>query len=273
MKMNTIRLSCVSIFLVLIQSNIVFASRVIPPRDPDVPWYGDPNITSIDDEKILDLWKKSVITCRRMNPQAGDLFISMIRTDEYTSIKLDEKEQNYLIDKLEVLLNQQEIDWNYVLVVMVIMQTDIEVNLRIPQIANKLFKMPRPIIMSRNHCFSFLLMTQILRLQGSIEAAELFFSMAHKDYWGETPMLSECFSKNNTTLSITQMQVNAVRGLSALTPDIGIPLLEKLADEYPEPDRCGGKLPSIVSDDWDPECYFKVSIQWALKNSYQNKMK
>ncbi len=44
-----------------VQSNEEFCIDYIQPRDPESPWYRDPDISAIKDERIVQLWEDIMI--------------------------------------------------------------------------------------------------------------------------------------------------------------------------------------------------------------------
>jgi len=208
---------------------MVFSNAAL--SNPEIPWRGDPVISSISDKRVLRMWEDTVVEFRRNNPHHGSV-ISLNSDDKYTSQEKSLEDQKYLINKLEESLKGDSADWNYVRTILLLMQSGMDVNPKIPELADYFFKMPRPIKMSKERGLCYKEMIRVLTLQPSIESATLFYNAAHREYWGKDSFLTPEYSKKDTEESIVRVICTVITFLGNLPSDLSIPQLEKLKEEY-----------------------------------------
>ena len=211
----------------------VYADSVMTPRDPEAPWEGDPDISAIEDERIVELWEDTMVEYRRNNP-TGMSTRSIWGCEKYRAEPHAPEDQELLIDALAEALEGEDPDWNYVRTVLLLMQRGMSNNPAIPRLAHHMFTLPRPVKMSNAHGSSFSAMLRILSQQNTAEAAELLYDACSRDYWGDAPMHTPAYSRHYSEISIRGVRVTALAQLSRMSPDLSIPWLEKLADAYPE---------------------------------------
>ena len=202
--------------------------------DPEVPWENDPDISTIQDERILQLWDKVVKGYRRkcIHPREAR---KLYQDNNYTSITNIKDDQLYLLNAFEKELKKEDINWNSIFAIQLIMLAGMDTNSKIPELADYLFKLERPHKMSQVHGLAYLTMMDIIGLQQSNEAANLLFTAANDKYWGESPMLSPFLSKESTAKSICCLRQTAVIKLSKISISICAPYFNNLMDRYPIP--------------------------------------
>ena len=205
--------------------------RYTLPPNPEIPWKNDPDISSISDMRVLKLWEMNIVQFRRENPYCGSILF-LYSDEKYYSQEISLDDQQYLIDKLEESLKSNSADWNYVRIILLLMQSGMDINPKIPELADHFFKMSRPVKMSKNRGLCYKEIIKVLALQPSIESANLFYNAAHRDYWGADSFLTPGFSKKDTEESILKIRCMAITFLSKLPCDLSLPLLEKLKEEY-----------------------------------------
>ncbi len=221
-------------FMLLLLGYSSHAHIVLEPRDPEVPWDEDPDITAIADERIVHLWEEIMLTYRRNNP-FGRIATGVAGCSDYTSTPVNPEDQEFLIDALSHALGADSIDWNYVRTVLVLMVKGMDADPRIPELAHQMFTVPRAPKMCFDYKESLYAMMAILRRQNSQEAAQLLFDACHREYWGNDPMnVPHAQSPEYSEVAITLLRNRALGLLSLISHEISLPLLEALAADYPE---------------------------------------
>ena len=204
------------------------------PRDPEVPWDNDPDITAISDERIVYLWKEIMLTYRRNNP-FGRPVTGVTGCSDYTSTPVNPEDQEILIDALSHALDADSIDWNYVRTVLVLMVKGMDTDPRIPELAHQMFTVPRGTKMCYDYIWSLFTMMSVLGRQNSQEAAQLLFDACHREYWGSDPMNIPLYPlPGYSEVAITSLRKMALPGLAGISHEISLPFLEALAADYPE---------------------------------------
>ena len=112
---------------VVVTNATVFAVQRAIPRDPEVPWRGDPDLSVVDDEYLLQLWDNTVIAYRRAHP-TGALVDGLARCSEYTDVPKSKEDQEYLIAALARALGGESINWDEVRVIIVLMLSLIHIS-------------------------------------------------------------------------------------------------------------------------------------------------
>ena len=206
----------------------------VEPRDPETPWCHDPDISAIQDKRIVALWEDIIISYRRNHP-TGATVRGLDDAPEFIAEPNTPENREILIDALSLALSADPVDWNYVLTVLVLMQKGMAPDLRITQLADRLFTARRNEEMSYDHGECIRTMYRVLKRQKTKEAAELLYRACSRDYWGEDPMLTLSFSEKWSKHSIITVRKFALSCLSEdMPPGLSIPLLEELASVYPD---------------------------------------
>jgi len=236
------------------------------PRDPEVPWEGDPNIAALSDERLAQLWNNIVKRYRRINPMAAPA--SGMSREPLSSGK-DKEVQEYVIDSLDRLLHEETIDWNSVYTVVLLMLGGMEADPRIPELVRYMYQLPRPIKMSDPHGRAYAQALNVLKLQESVEAATVLFDAVDRDFWGQDPYHDR--PKRTTMEAIYSLRSVALSKLAEMPSCISLPFLEKLAEKYPLKER----TPEAVSgqenfEKWlqeDPDGFIPTDLQTHLKKA------
>lgn len=206
----------------------------ILPRDPEVPWQKDPDISAIKDERIVQLWEDIMIPYRRSHP-TGSLVTALYLSEEYQETPNTPENQEILINALSSALSTDPVDWNYVRTVLALMQKGMALDSRILQLADQLFTAPRNIKMSTDYGMSIRAMFHVLEHQKTKETAELLYKACSREYWGDDPMHTPSFSKEHSEESIIMVRRFALHQLALKMPaEFSIPLLEQLSAAYPQ---------------------------------------
>jgi len=227
------------IFIVMIMfmySSFAIELDFAPPRDPNIPWPNDPDITALSDDKLIQLWDDTVLEFRRQYPNYAGFVRTMGMDKEYTSVPKSREDQEYLINYLAKVLNSQPVDWNCVRVILILMYAGMDADNRIPELANQLFQMQRPMKMSDNQGWAYREMLEVLRLQKSAESAQVLAAGADREYWGNDPFHTTAIIRDDTEMSIINMRLFCIDTLERMPFEIAVPFLQQIAKKYSDKD-------------------------------------
>jgi len=263
MHLSYILISFVTIYCSL---GLACADEPLLPRDPEIPWEGDPNIGALKDERLKEIWETVVKRYRRINPMAsppGGMWREPLSKDADT--------QEFLITTLDKALHAEPIDWNTVYTAVLLLLGGIEPDPRIPELARYMYQLPRPIKMSDPHGRTYVEMLFVLSLQQSVDAALVLSDAVVKSFWGSTPYHDR--PKESTDEAVYRMRNVALSRLASISPNISIPLLEKLAQKYPYVQQKDSKDFVLESEfeNWlklNPDGCIGRDIQYFLKEAY-----
>ena len=227
-----------------------FATTPLIPLDPEVPWRGDPDLSAVDDEYLLQLWDNTVIAYRRANP-TGNFVGALARCSKYTDVPKTNADQEYLIAALARALDEDPINWDKVRVIIVLMYAGMEADARIPALAEQLFTLPRPMKMSDARSTAYREMLRLLYLQQSDDAAAVLHAATYREFWGDDPFHTRSVGRNSE-LAIVSLRRLAFTLLSFDMPaHIAIPYVEKMVEVYPEAEE--PEEPIVLNSDTPAE--------------------
>ncbi len=210
-------------------------SPLYPRPDPNERWPGDPDLAQITDERLLQLWRDTMITYRHANPKDGLFVSAIVHAPEYTEVPKTPEDQEYLIAALSRALAAETINWDEVRLILLLMYAGMEPDPRIPALAEQMFKLPRPMKMCAARGRAYKEMMHVLRLQQSDDAAALLYHMAvDRTFWGNDPFHTPGLHKTNTEVSVVRMRRISLSYLSEMPPAIAIPYVERMLETYPE---------------------------------------
>ncbi|HDP34883.1 MAG TPA: hypothetical protein ENN29_07210 [Candidatus Hydrogenedentes bacterium] len=206
-----------------------------PRPDPNERWPGDPDLAQVSDERLLQLWRDTMVAYRHANTKNG-LFVSAIyHAPEYTEMPKTPDDQEYLIAALSHALDTETINWDDVRLILLLMYAGMDPDPRIPALAERMFKLPRPMKMSAAWGTAYKEMMHVLRFQQSDDAAALLYQMAgDRTFWGDDPFHTPAYDPRNTEYSIMSVRIVSLGHLSEMPPAIAIPYVERLLEAYPE---------------------------------------
>jgi len=241
------------------------------PRNPEVPWEGDPDIGALKDERLKEIWETIVKSYRRTNPYASP---AGSMSDE--PLPKDAETQEYLITTLDKALHAETIDWNTVYTAVLLLLGGIEPDPRIPELARFMYQLPRPMKMSYPHGRTYVQMLCVLALHQDATSATVLRDAVSKSFWGDYPYHDR--PKESTEEAVYRMRVFALGRLGRMSPDISIPFLEELARKYPYIRKEGAKESVRESEyeEWikqNPDGFIPHEIQSTLSRAYENKVK
>jgi len=241
------------------------------PRDPEVPWVGDPDIGALQDERLKEIWETVVKSYRRTNPYASP---AGSMSDE--PLPKDAETQEYLITTLDKALHAEPIDWNTVYTAVLLLLGGIEPDPRIPELARYMYQLPRPMKMSDPHGRAYVQMLNVLKLQQCVESATVLRDAVNKSFWGDYPYHDR--PKQSTEEAIYTKREYALGCLGEMSPAICIPLLETLSKQYPYVQKESDKGPMAYSEfverlKQNPDGHIPREIESALKGAYEKKAK
>ena len=249
----------------------VFADEPSLPRDPEVPWEGDPDIGALKDERLKVIWETVIKRYRRINPMAslpGGMWREPLSKDAET--------QEYLIMTLDKTLHAEPIDWNTVYTAVLLVLGGIEPDPRIPALARYMYQVPRPMKMSDPHGRAYAQMLHVLELQQDTASAAVLRDAVNKSFWGDYPYHDR--PKESTEEAVYSMRVVALACLGRMAPDINIPFLEELARKYPyvQKESDNNLMTEAVFKEWiklNPDGFIPREIESALNGAYEKKAK
>ena len=266
MHLSSILISFVTICFSM---GLAYADSPPLPRDPEVPWEGDPDIGALQDERLKEIWETVVKSYRRTNPYASP---AGSMSDE--PLPKDAETQEYLITTLDKALHAEPIDWNTVYTAILLLLGGIEPDPRIPELARYMYQLPRPMKMSDPHGRAYSQMLHVLELQEDTASAAVLRDAVNKSFWGDYPYHDR--PKRSKEEAVYSKRVVALACLSRMPPDICIPLLETLSKQYPYVQEESDKGLMAYSEfverlKQNPDGHIPREIESALKGAYEKK--
>ena len=235
-------------------------------RNPEVPWLGDPDLSKVDDKRVLQLWDDIVLALRREKGFGGVQGLPFYK--EHFPNSLNREEQKYILAMLEVELKKESINWEYVFTMLLIMSAGVEQTSTIPDMANFLFTLPRPLKMSWAHGMSYKTMLFLLGHQYSNVSAKLLYEAMHETYWGDDPLFSPWLSTTSRAESLHRLRSWALSSLTNLPPQISLPWLEKLAQDFPFDNVDKDRLALMYAGVMDTDLFIGKVVNAYLKEIY-----
>ena len=268
MHLSSILISFVTICFSM---GLAYADSPPLPRDPEVPWEGDPDIGALQDERLKEIWETVVKSYRRTNPYASP---AGSMSDE--PLPKDAETQEYLITTLDKALHAEPIDWNTVYTAILLLLGGIEPDPRIPELARYMYQLPRPMKMSDPHGRAYSQMLHVLELQEDTASAAVLRDAVNKSFWGDYPYHDR--PKRSTEEAVYSKRVVALACLGRMAPDINIPFLEELARKYPyvQKESDNNLMTEAVFKEWiklNPDGFIPREIESALNGAYEKKAK
>lgn len=231
-----------------------WAISFIQPQDPEIPWDGDPDISALNEDRLVQLWDEVVRGYRRRKP-TGARASAMLGDSHYTPHTLSEDDREYLLNIFDQELHSDETDWNRFYTVLLLMNACMIVDSRIPDWVRYFAKLPRPIKMSDVRGSTYMGALQLLRVQNNPEAIAVLAEAVTREFWGDYPMHSRRLDTRCTEKSILSLRRVALHSLlHRINPEIGLTHLQKLAETHVLPPDCNA----------DEESQFIRSIHWSL---------
>jgi len=229
---------------------------ILPRLNPEIPWIGDPDVSATKHKRLVELWNSIVKEYRRDASSSQYGVYQMASDDEYTSIKKQKKDQEYLITLLDQELHAVDIDWNCVHIILILMSGGMDADSRIVELARYLYKLPRPIKMNDFWALSYTQTLWVLGNIGTSDAAEMLYDALTHDFWGKDPIHSRKLScERNTEENIDLLRQLALNRITEYPGERVIPLLEKFMKEFP----------LLEKTDLGAEANFRRAVEVRLK--------
>lgn len=208
------------------------------PQDPEIPWWGDPDISALDEERLVHLWDEVVRGYRRKRPTGGDA-VGMLSDLHYTPYALAKDDREYLLNTFDREIHSEATDWNCVYTVLLLMNACMIVDSRIPDWVRYLAKLPRPIKMSDVRGGTYMRTLTLLEVQNNPEATAVLAEATTREFWGDYPMHSRRLDTRCTEKSILSLREAALYSFrNKISPEIGFPHIQKLAETHALPPDC-----------------------------------
>lgn len=228
---------------------------ILPPPDPDIPLPGDPDMAFVTDTCLVALWEETVINFRRDNPRHIPVQ-ALHREPDYLAATKTAETQDYLIAALDIAIKSEAINWHNVQTILILMTGGMDGDERIPELAMRLFQLPRPIKMSDACGWSYQQMLRVLGNQPTEEAANVLYETMQREFWGTDPMHSRVLaSERDTSKNIDHLRTIALCTLagSNVPQEHRRALLLKMKEQYPGPGGTGNTF-----DEWVPQSLVSI---------------
>lgn len=235
-------------------------------KNPEVPWWGDPDLAKVTDERVVQMWEDTVVSYRRQAFSGPTVAFGIGKA--YSSLGLNTGDQSYLLTALDAELNKESINWEYVYTILILMLAGMDQTETVPELADYLFALPRPMKMSWAHGLSYKAMLELLSHQHSEASAAVLFAATYESYWGNDPLFSPWLSKNNRAESLDRLRNWALGFLMKLPMEISLPWLEKLAQDFPFDNVDKDRLALMYAGVMDTDLFIGKEVNAYLKKIY-----
>lgn len=233
------------------------ASADVAFRPPDAVWQGDPNLEAFDDPVLAEIYRSTMVGIRTIAQQPvgpeRDQAMATFRETPKSAEEID-----HIVASASEAVNLGQ--WDRYRAALWSTQAGVDMEPRLVALSRQALEAPRGEKLSDAQGLAIMDTLEFLGRSPCQEAAALLNEAVTAAFWGEDPMRSRML-RTETIHSITMVRSLAIANLGRLPASLSLPLLEKLAKQYPDI-----SAKSVPSDQYRFEMGAGYAIAEAIYN-------
>lgn len=228
----------ISIFALIMSSYSALADSPIPYRPPNEPRKGDPDLSSVSDERLRRIYTETIngIRSAEIPIDQGGYRMDFDTQQRFISQPKIKEDIDYVIQAAHDALGATPPDWSSYRVVLWAAKAGMQEDSRLVELCRAALQKERSEKLSNEHAYALIDSLRTLGHNNSPEAIELLFNCTTEEFWGDQPLRTPILNVNTST-SIRLLRTGAVTAISFSHASLSLPVLEQLADLYPESGR------------------------------------
>lgn len=199
------------------------------PLPPDAAWPGDPDLAAFEDPGLEELYLATTVGLRTIGHRLRGAEFQQAMDNFRTMAKAAEDIEYIVAAAQEAAALGQ---WDRYRAALWCTETGVGLELRLVTLARKVLQAPREEKLSDARGLAIKDTLAFLGRSPCPEAAALLNEAITVEFWGSDPMRSRMLA-TETEQSLTIVRHQALANLGCLPSSLSLPLLEKLAQQYP----------------------------------------